>query len=90
MTNTRQISTTCILSGGSGEVSETQVLWRVPTGAPYVSSIVYYHGLIYMASELGIVTCIDAKTGDQVWRDRLGGFYSAFPAASDGKIYLAS
>ena len=75
-------------AGGSGDVSKSQLVWRVPTGAPYVSSLVYYDGLVYMASELGIVTCIDAKTGEHVWRERLGGFYSASPVAADGKIYL--
>jgi outer membrane protein assembly factor BamB len=79
-----------VRAGGTGEVSKTEVVWRVPTGAPYVSSIVYYDGLIYMASELGIVTAIDAKTGEHVWRERLGGFYSASPVAADGKIYLVS
>ena len=75
-------------SGERGEVSKAQLVWHVPTGAPYVSSLVHYDGLLYMASELGIVTCIDAKTGEMVWRERLGGFYSASPAAGDGKIYL--
>jgi len=79
-----------VRTGGSGEISKTQVVWRVPTGGPYISSLVYYDGLIYMATELGIVTCIDAKTGELVWRERLGGFYSASPVAGDGKIYLVS
>jgi outer membrane protein assembly factor BamB len=76
--------------GASGDVPSSNVVWRTPTGAPYVSSLVYYDGLIYMASELGIVTCIDAATGEHVWRERLGGFYSASPVAGDGKIYLVS
>ena len=41
-----------------------------------------------MATEMGIVSCIDAKTGERVWRERLGGIYSASPVAADGKIYL--
>ena len=32
--------------------------------------------------------CIDAATGKLVWRERLGGIYSASPVAADGKIYL--
>lgn len=76
--------------GGRGDVTTTHVLWKTPTGAPYVSSLVYYDGLLYMASELGIVTCIDAKTGERVWRERVGGIFTASPAAGDGKIYLVS
>ena len=41
-----------------------------------------------MATEMGIVTCVDAKTGERVWRERLGGIYSASPVAADGTIYL--
>ena len=33
---------------------------------------------------------IDAKTGERVWRERLGGIYSASPVVADGKIYLVS
>ena len=45
-----------IRSGGRGDVSASHVAWRVPTGAPYVSSIVHYQGLIYMATDNGILT----------------------------------
>jgi outer membrane protein assembly factor BamB len=76
--------------GGRGVVDESHVAWRVPTGAPYVSSILYYEGLIYMANGNGIVTAVDAATGERVWQDRLGGIYSASPVAGDGKVYLFS
>jgi outer membrane protein assembly factor BamB len=76
--------------GGSGDVSNSHVVWKTPTGAPYVSSLVHYEGLLYMASEMGIVTAIDPATGQQVWRERIGGVYTASPVAGDGKIYLAS
>jgi outer membrane protein assembly factor BamB len=75
--------------GESGEVPKSKLLWHVETGAPYTSSMVYDNGLLFMATEMGIVTCIDAKTGERVWRERLGGIYSASPVAADGKIYLA-
>ncbi len=77
-----------IRPGARGEVAKSGLIWHVPTGAPYVSSLVYYDGLLYMAGDTGIVTCIDAKTGAQVWRQRLGGIYTASPVAGDGKIYL--
>ena len=63
--------------GGRGVVDDSHVAWRVATGAPYVSSILYYDGLIYMANGNGIVTAVEAKTGERVWQDRLGGIYSA-------------
>ena len=49
--------------GGRGDFRGTHVAWRVPPGAPYISSILYYDGLIYMANGNGIVTAVDAETG---------------------------
>ena len=79
-----------IRPGGRGDVTRTHLLWRMPTGAPYISSLVVYDGLIYMAGDIGVVTCVDAKNGERVWRERLGGVYTASPVAGDGKIYLPS
>jgi outer membrane protein assembly factor BamB len=76
--------------GGSGDVTKTHVVWRTATGAPYVSSLVHYDGLLYMATEMGIVTALDPATGQSVWRERLGGVFTASPVAGDGKIYLVS
>ncbi len=77
-------------AGARGEVPKSKLLWHVETGAPYTSSMVYDGGLLYMATEMGIVTCVDAKTGERVWRERLGGIYSASPVAAAGKVYLFS
>ena len=76
--------------GGKGDVADSHVLWRVATGAPYVSSLVYYDGLIYMVGDVGVVTVSDAATGERVWQERIGGVFSASPVAADGKIYLLS
>ena len=76
--------------GGRGDISKTHVVWHVPTGAPYISSLVHYQGLLYMAGDVGVITCVDAKTGERVWRERLGGVYTASPIAADGRIYLLS
>ena len=76
--------------GGRGDISKTNVLWHVPTGAPYISSLVYYEGLLYMAGDVGVISCVDARTGERVWRERLGSVYTASPVAADGKIYFAS
>jgi outer membrane protein assembly factor BamB len=76
--------------GGAGDVSTSHVLWKTPTGGPYVSSLVHYDGLLYMASEMGIVTALDPGNGQSVWRERIGGVFTASPVAGDGKVYLAS
>ena len=82
--------TLAIRVGGQGDVTASHVAWRVPTGAPYISSLVLYQGLIYTAGELGVVTCLDAKTGERVWQERAGGIFTASPVAGDGRLYLVS
>lgn len=79
-----------IRTGGRGDISGTHVQWLVSTGAPYVSSLLYYRGLIYMANDAGIAACVDAKTGEKVWQERVGGIFSASPVAADAKVYLLS
>ena len=76
--------------GGRGDVSATHVAWQVPTGAPYVSSLVQYQGRVYMANDVGVLTVIDAKTGQRVWQERTPGVFSASPVAGDGKVYFLS
>ncbi|MBK5296783.1 MAG: PQQ-like beta-propeller repeat protein [Vicinamibacteria bacterium] len=79
-----------IRPGGRGDVTATHIEWQAPSGASYVPSIVYYDGLLYMTNEVGVVTCADARTGERLWRHRLGGVFFASPVAGDGKIYMVS
>jgi outer membrane protein assembly factor BamB len=76
--------------GGEGNVASSHVPWKVATGAPYISSLVYYDGLIYMTGDVGVLTVTDAKTGERVYQERVGGVYTASPVAGDSKVYLAS
>jgi outer membrane protein assembly factor BamB len=76
--------------GGRGDISSSHVVWQQNTGAPYISSLVYDGGLVYMANDVGAITVVDAATGAKVWQDRVGGLFSASPVAADGKIYFVS
>ncbi len=73
-------------TGGTGDVTETHMLWRKPTGAPYVSSPLFHQGLLYLATEVGVVSAIDPETGETVWRQRMGGNFSASPLAAGNEI----
>jgi outer membrane protein assembly factor BamB len=79
-----------IRAGGSGNIADSRVVWRVPSGAPYISSPVHYEGLLYMTGDVGVLTLSDAKTGERVYQERVGGVYTASPVAADGKVYLVS
>jgi outer membrane protein assembly factor BamB len=79
-----------IRPGGRGDISASHVVWEVPTGAPYISSMVYDEGILYMASDVGAITAIDAASGKRLWQQRVEGIFSASPVAGDGKIYFVS
>jgi outer membrane protein assembly factor BamB len=75
-------------TGGIGDVNASKVRWRQPTRAPYVSSMLLYRGLLYMATENGILTITDPDTGEPLARTRLNGVYTASPVAVDGHVYF--
>ena len=79
-----------IRPGGRGDVSKSHVVWETATGAPYISSLVFNAGLIYMATDVGAITVVDAETGQRVFQQRVDGIFSASPVAGDGKIYFVS
>jgi outer membrane protein assembly factor BamB len=79
-----------IRPGGRGDVTGTHVLWNVPTGAPYVSSVLFYDGVIYMANDVGVLTAIDAAKGTRLWQERVDGVFSASPVAGAGHVYFVS
>lgn len=76
--------------GGKGDVTGTHVVWRRERSAPSTPTPVLVDGLLYTVSDKGIATCLDAKTGEQQWMERLGGNYSASPIYADGRILFLS
>ena len=72
------------------DAGKPDVRWEIPTGAPYVSSLVYADGMLFMATERGIASAVDAETGQTVWKKRLEGVFSASPVFADGKIYFSA
>ncbi len=76
--------------GGRGDITDTHVLWSVPAGGAYVSSVVAYQGLIFMANDAGVLTCVDQKSGARLWQERAGGLFFASPVAGDGKVYFTA
>ncbi|HUY91931.1 MAG TPA: PQQ-binding-like beta-propeller repeat protein [Pirellulales bacterium] len=74
--------------GGRGDVTESRVVWKVQQGVPSRCAPLLIDDLLYMLNEAGIVTCLDARSGEVVWKHRLGGNYSSSPVAAEGRIYL--
>ena len=77
--------------GGSGDVTQTQVVWKVTQSVPIKPSILLADDRLYMVSDTGgVLTCLEARTGKTVWRERLGGNYSASPLLAGNRIYFFS
>ncbi len=76
---------------GQGDVTETHVAWRYERGAPIKPSpVVVDDSLIVFINDAGVAACLDAETGEEVWKQRIGGNYSASPLLAGGRIYFFS
>ena len=80
----------CIDPTGKGDITETHVRWSHQKQVPHTPSIIITEGRIYMVSDRGIGSCLDAKTGEVIWQERVGGNYSASPLLANGLIYMQS
>jgi outer membrane protein assembly factor BamB len=78
------------LDGARGELSAKHFAWQSTRGAPYVPSGLCFGGHYYLVDDEGFATCLDAATGKEIWRERLGGRFHASPVSGDGKIYYAN
>jgi outer membrane protein assembly factor BamB len=72
---------------GRGNVTDTHIVWRTVRGVPRLPSPVLLDDLLFTLSDNGIATCWEAKTGQEVWKERLGGEFAASMLVSDGRIY---
>jgi outer membrane protein assembly factor BamB len=65
--------------------------WRLPKGTPDVPSPLVYDGLVYLCREDGRLVCLDAKTGEEKYNQRMHpSRYRASPVVADGNIYLTA
>ena len=81
-----------IKPAGMGELDDRAVVWKHSRGIPYVATPVLDHDIVWMVKEGGIVTKLDAGTGELLQEERVPGFgnYFASPVAGDGRVYFAS
>lgn len=74
-----------------GKESNEFIAWSKQRGGPYMPTPVVYGDHLYTCSNQGVLTAYNAKTGERIYQERLGGKGGAFsPVASAGKIYLSS
>ena len=76
--------------GGTGTLGDDDIAWKVKKNVPTRSSVLLVDDLIYMVDEGGVASCVEAKTGKEVWKQRIKGNYSASPLFADGRVYFFS
>ncbi len=75
---------------GRGDVTQSHVVWKRARNAPSRCSPLLVGDLLFFTNEQGVVTCLEAKTGREVWTQRLGGHFTASPLYAEGRLYFFS
>ena len=75
---------------GSGDVTNSHVVWKFERSVPNTPSPLLVGDEIYLIGDGGLATCLDAKTGKMHWQERISGAYSASPIHANGRIYCLS
>ena len=82
-----------IKPGGSGDITDTHVVWQVSKHLPYVSSPVVANGRVFTMKNGGLASCYDARSGSPIYQaervEAPGDYYSS-SATADGRIYVTS
>jgi outer membrane protein assembly factor BamB len=81
------------ISLAEGDSSNPYHAWTLEKGSPYIPTPLIYGDYLYVCNDRGVLTCFDAKTGAQLYQQRINNQsigFSASPVAANGKLYLAS
>jgi outer membrane protein assembly factor BamB len=89
-TGFQQPSLLAVRLDGRGDVTKSHISWTLKRGVSLTPSPLLIGDELYMVSDNGVASCIDAKTGSPHWQVRLGGNHSASPIYADGRIYFLS
>jgi len=79
-----------VKASGKGVVTDTHVAWKIDKSFPKYSSPIVVDDLVYFAMDDSFLVCAEAKTGEIVWKGRVGGKFRACPIYADGKLYFFS
>ena len=77
---------------GTGNITDTKwQIWKLQEGTPDVPSPLIHDGLVYLCREKGILICLDAKTGEELYEMRINRqLHRSSPVYANGYIYLTS
>lgn len=72
---------------GRGDLTDSNVVWRTPRGVPKLPSPLLVDDLLFLLGDNGVMRCVKATTGDEVWQERILGECYASLIYADGRIY---
>ena len=75
---------------GKSKLSEADIAWRYKKQVPAMPTPILVDKLLFMVSDAGVATCLDALTGEEHWQERLGGEFSSSPILADGRLYFGN
>jgi outer membrane protein assembly factor BamB len=73
-----------------GDITDTHVVWVRERGNPRFAKPIYYDGLIFQVTDNGVLSCVDADTGEELWKERLSGDYRSSPILAGDRLYFFS
>jgi outer membrane protein assembly factor BamB len=65
-----------------------QLVWKSKRGVPKKPSMLLVDDLLFTIGDDGVAGCLEAATGHEIWRERVGGNHSASPVLAEGRIYF--
>jgi outer membrane protein assembly factor BamB len=78
------------MDGSRGDLTKSHVLWKNKKANAFLPSPLLYKGYLYLPGDRNFVTCFDARTGAQAWKERLGNEFHASPVGGADRVYFAT
>ena len=70
--------------------AQLKVVWKSKRNVAKKPSLLLVGELLFMIDDGGVSSCLEARTGAEVWRERIGGNYSASPLYAEDRLYFFS
>ncbi|MBE0536426.1 MAG: PQQ-binding-like beta-propeller repeat protein [Phycisphaerae bacterium] len=77
-----------VAADGRGDVTDTHIRWTAKQTLPQTPSPLLVGDLLFTVSDVGMLMCFDAATGEVIWKERLKGKQTASPVYADGRVYI--
>lgn len=72
----------------TGDITDSHVAWVRERGNPRFAKPIEYEGLIFQVTDNGVLACVDADTGEELWKNRISGDYLASPFLAGENLYF--